>query len=48
MVKVKLVKKVFKNISDGKTSVGKPWKRQLDDDESDLKEMRVKGLEKNS
>jgi hypothetical protein len=39
---------VFKNIPDGKTSVGKARKRQLDDYEKDLKEMRVKRLEKNS
>lgn len=39
---------MFKNIPDGKTSVGKPWKRQLDDDENDLKEMCVNRLEKDS
>jgi hypothetical protein len=41
-VAVKLVEKVFKNIPDGKTSVGKPRKRQLNDDENDLKEMSVR------
>jgi len=36
------VKDVFKNIPNGKMSVGKPLKRQLDDDENDLKEKRVR------
>jgi len=39
-------KKVFKNIAEGKRSVGKPRKRRLDDIENDLKEMDVRGWRK--
>lgn len=36
------VKKEFRNIQEGKVSFGKPRKRWLGDDESDLKKMRVR------
>jgi RNA-splicing ligase RtcB len=42
------LKKVFKNIPEGKKSVEKPRKRRLDDVENDTKEMSVKSLVKNS
>jgi len=47
MVKVTLVKRCLRISQTEKTSVGKPWKRQLDEDENDLKAMRVKRLKKN-
>ena len=37
------VKKVFKNILEGKRSVGKPRKIWLDNVENDLKKMGVRG-----
>jgi hypothetical protein len=37
------VKKVFKDILEGKGSFGKPRKRWLDDVENDLKKMGVRG-----
>jgi hypothetical protein len=39
-------KKMFKNISEGKRSVGKPRKRWLDDVENDMKKMGVRGWRK--
>jgi hypothetical protein len=42
------VKKVFKNIPEGKGSIGKQRKRWLDNVENDLKKMSVNRLEKNS
>jgi hypothetical protein len=43
MPEERTVKKVFKNIPEGKMSVGKPRKRWLDDVENDLKKMGVRG-----
>ena len=43
MSEERTVKKVFKNIPEGKRSVGKPRKRWLDDVENDLKKMGVRG-----
>jgi len=40
------VKRVFKNILDGKCSVGKPRKRWLIDVDNDLKKMSVRGWRK--
>jgi hypothetical protein len=40
------VKKVFKNILEGKRSFGKPRQRWLDDVENDLKKMGVRGWRK--
>jgi hypothetical protein len=40
------VKKVFKDISEGKTSVGEPRKRWFDDIENDMKKMGVRGWRK--
>jgi hypothetical protein len=42
------VKKVFKNIPEGKISVGKPRKRWLASVENDPKKIGVKRLDKNS
>jgi hypothetical protein len=42
------VKKVFKNIPEGKRSIGRPRKRWLDNNENGLKKIGVKRLEKNS
>ena len=42
----KNVKKVFKDIPEGKLSVGKPSKRWLDDIENDLKKRDVRGWRK--
>jgi hypothetical protein len=36
------VKKIFKNIPEGKSSFGKPRKRWLDDAENDLKQTGVR------
>jgi hypothetical protein len=41
------VKKMFKNIREGKWSVGKPRKKWWDDVENDLKKICVKRPEKN-
>jgi RNA-splicing ligase RtcB len=46
MPEERTVKKVFKNIPEGKGSVGKPRKRWLDDVENDLKKMDVRGWRK--
>ena len=40
------VKKVFENILEGKTSLGKPRKRWLDDVENDLKKEVIRGWRK--
>jgi hypothetical protein len=40
------VKKVFKNTTEGRRSVGKPRKRWLDDAENDLKKVPVRGWRK--
>jgi hypothetical protein len=40
------VKKVFKNMPEGKLSFGKPRKKCLDDVENDLKKMDVRGWRK--
>jgi hypothetical protein len=40
------VKKTFKNIPDGKRSVGKPRKKWVDDAENGLKKMGVRGWRK--
>jgi hypothetical protein len=37
---------VYKNIPEGKRSVGKPRKRWLDEDENDLYKMCVRGWKK--
>ena len=42
----KTVKKVFKNIQEGKSSVGKPRNRRLDHAENDLKKMGIRVLRK--
>ena len=39
----KTVKKLFKNTSKGKVSVGNPRKRWVDDGENDLKETGIRG-----
>jgi hypothetical protein len=41
--KKKTVKKVFKNIPEGKSSVGKPRERWLDDIKNYLKKVYVRG-----
>ena len=47
MSEEKKVKKMFKNISEGKkSSFGRPRKRKCGDVKNDLKEMDVKGLKK--
>ena len=43
MSEERTVKKVFKNIPEGKRSVGKPRMRWLDDVKNDLKKMCVSG-----
>ena len=43
----KTVKKVFKNIQEGKRWIGKPRNKWLDDVKHDLKKMGVKRLQKN-
>jgi hypothetical protein len=40
------VKKVFKNISEGKMSIGKPRRRWLNDFENDIKKTDVSGWRK--
>jgi hypothetical protein len=48
MPEERTVKKMFKNIPEEKKSFGNPRKRWLDDVESDLKKMGVRGWRKNS
>lgn len=42
----RIVKKVFENIKEEETSVGKPRKRWLDDDKNDLKKDVIRGWRK--
>ena len=46
MPEERTVKKVFENISERETSVGKPRKRWLDDAENDLKKEVIRGWRK--
>jgi len=46
MSEERTVKKVFENIPEGETSVGKPRKRWLDGDENDLKKEAIRGWRK--
>jgi hypothetical protein len=46
MPEERTVKKVFKNIPEGKRSAGKPRKRRLNDVENDLNKIGVRGCRK--
>jgi hypothetical protein len=46
MSEERAVKKLFKNIREGKRSLGKPRKRWLDDVENDLKKLGVEAGDK--